>query len=148
MAPPAWCCSKSACIRARRRPGAIRVKGLSPGGAGTRRPSRRCRVRSQNPAHRQSALGAQYGQIGHAADVEHGDGLAGLAKHGLVEDGHQGRALSAGGNVAAAEISHHVNLCKFGQQCRVGQLQGVAAAIELLWLVPHRLSVGADGGDL
>ena len=40
--------------------------------------------------------------------------LAGVAQHGRVEGRHQRRALSAGGDVAAAEIGHHVAVACVG----------------------------------
>ena len=60
---------------------------------------------------------------------------------------HQGRALPACGDIAAAKVGHHGNACEFGQQGRAVELQGVARAIKHLRPVAHGLAMGANGSD-
>ena len=61
-----------------------------------------------------------------------------------MEHGHQRRALSAGGDVALAEIADDGDAGGFGQCVGCVELNGVAAA----GLVADGLAVGTDGGDL
>jgi hypothetical protein len=56
-------------------------------------------------------------------------------------------ALTAGGDVAGAEVADHVDAGQFGEQGRVVQLERIADAIELARPVAHRLAVGANGDD-
>ena len=49
----------------------------------------------------------------------------------LVEERRQRRALAAGGDVAAAEVGHHVDAGQFRQQRRLAPAGGVAGAVEL-----------------
>ncbi len=94
------------------------------------------------------AVRAQCGQVAHAAEVEHGDGLAGAAEHGTVERRHQRRALTSCGDIAAAQVGDHVDAAQFGQQRRAVQLHRVAGAVELARPVAHRLAVRTDRTDL
>ena len=58
----------------------------------------------------------------------------------------QRRALPARGDVAAAEIRHHVDAGQLSQQGRIVQLQGVPGTVEALRPVTDCLPVRADGG--
>ena len=51
----------------------------------------------------------------------------GAREAGGVKRRHQRRALSAGGDVAAAQIGDHADAGAFGEQCGVEQLHGEAA---------------------
>jgi hypothetical protein len=93
------------------------------------------------------AIGMQQRDIGNAAEVEHRTGLPRLREAGGVEGRHQRCALPAGGDVAAAEIAHHVDAGQFGQPCAVEELQRVARAVVQPRLVAHRLTVGTQGRD-
>ena len=55
------------------------------------------------------AVVAEPGQVGDAADVEDGERPLEAAGQGGVVERRQGRALAAGGEVAAAEIRDHVD---------------------------------------
>ena len=91
-------------------------------------------------------LRIEEGDVGNAANVQHGNSLIGAAKHSLMEGGHQGRPLPAGRNVTASEVRHHINAGEFCQQRGVVQLKGVASA-EFLRAVPHCLAMRANGCD-
>ena len=67
-----------------------------------------------------------------------------MAKHGGMKGGHQRRALTACGNVAAAEISNNGDAGKFRKQRRIVQLHAIAGCR----LMADGLSVAADGRDL
>ncbi len=90
-------------------------------------------------AHRLARI--EVGQVGDAAEVEDHTVLARVAEYGGMKGRHQGRALAAGGDVAAAEIGDDGDPAEFGQQRRIVQLYGVAGGR----LVADGLAVAADG---
>ena len=87
------------------------------------------------------------GEVGDAADIECGHAFHRTSEHSLMKGRHQGRSLAASGDIAAAEIGHHVNAGEFGQQGRVVELQAVTGVVKQLRAVPHGLAVCADGLD-
>ena len=101
-------------------------------------------------------IGVEHAEVGDAANVQHGDTGAGLAKHALVKGRYQGRALAACGQIAAAKVSDYIDARQLGQQRRVDELQRVAngglmascIAIELQRAVTHGLAMGANGRHL
>ena len=84
---------------------------------------------------------AQDADVGHATHIEHGARLAIGPKAGLVKRHHQGGTLAAGGQIAVAQIRHHVYTGEFSQQSRVIELPGVTQ----IRAVTHRLPMRADG---
>ena len=57
----------------------------------------------------------------------------------MVKKRCQWCALTACRHITAAEISDHIYVGELGQQGWVVQLQRVARAVKLLWLMAHRL---------
>src|SRR5574337_513673 len=88
-------------------------------------------------------VGGQHGKVGDPTEVEYRSRLAGHAQQPGVQRGQQGCALSAGGDVGAAKIRHHVDAATFGDHAGVAQLQGerVGAAGSMA----QSLAVRADG---
>ena len=91
---------------------------------------------------------AQYRQVRHATDIEHGPGLASFAKHCLVKGGYQGCTLATRGKVAAPEVRYHIDAGQFSEQGRIGELQCVTRGVVLLGLMANGLPVGANRLDL
>ncbi|MNN30627.1 hypothetical protein D3C81_1442810 [compost metagenome] len=65
----------------------------------------------------------------------------------MMQRRHQWCALAAGGDVAAAEVRHHVDAGEFGQQRRMLALARVADAVVQAGPVPDGLAMRADGSD-
>src|SRR5450830_262682 len=63
-----------------------------------------------------SELRTQYCEIGNAAQIEHSNGFTTTAKYRLVKQRHQRCTLATGSDITAAEIGHHVDTGKLGQQ--------------------------------
>ena len=66
----------------------------------------------------------------------------------LVKRRHQRRTLTAGGNIAAAEIRDHADTGSLGEQRRVVDLKRIAYAVVQTGLVTHGLPVRAYGRNI
>ena len=73
-------------------------------------------------------VGRQDADVGNAADVEHDAGFVWRGKHSLMEGGHEGCALAACGDVAAAEVPDGGDAGEFGQKRQVGELDAVSVS--------------------
>ena len=51
-----------------------------------------------------------------------------MAEEQVIDEGHQGRALTAGGDIARAEIGDHGDAGALGEDGRFAELQRVGAA--------------------
>ncbi len=98
----------------------------------------------------EAAMGADPGDVGDAADVQHAEGFFEGGGEGLVEDGDQRRPLAAGGDIGRAEIVGDGGVGGAGQGGGVADLPGEAS----VGLVEDGLAVEADeiggfgeGGD-
>ena len=98
---------------------------------------RRARV---EPAH--VARDGQQREVRDAAEVEHGARFVRVVQHRRVESGHERRALSAGGEIAAAEIGDGVDARAFGDDVAIADLPGERMCRRRS--VPDRLSVRTD----
>ncbi len=92
------------------------------------------------------APGRQQGDIGDTADIDHHAVFAVFAEQGRVKGRNQRRALSAGGDVAAAEIGHRGDAGALGDDAGVAELQGIRD--RALRVVADGLAVAADGADV
>ena len=108
---------------------AVLVERHGRDGAGTRRPAARCpgRSRSRRRCRRRAAASGWRCRRGSAPPRA----SPAAPKRSAMEGRHQRRALAAGGDVAAAQVAHHVDAAELGQQRAVEQLDRVAGAIEL-----------------
>ena len=81
--------------------------------------------------------------IGDAADID--DGAAFQAEQAALEERRKRRTLTAGGDVAAAEIGDGVDTAQFGEAGGVLQLDGVRWIV--IGFMAQGLAVGTAGGD-
>ena len=90
-----------------------------------------------------AALCGEQADIGDAADID--DGAAFQAEQAALEERCKRRTLTAGGDIAAAEIGDGVDTAQFGEAGGVLQLDGVGRIV--IGFVTQGLTVGTDGGD-
>ena len=87
------------------------------------------------------APAGQQAQVRNAAQIEHGDVSSRPSEQRLMKRWHQRCALPAGGDVARAEVRHHVDVGEFRQQSGLHDLQCVPRAVESLRAMAHRLAM-------
>ncbi|MNV32873.1 hypothetical protein D3C71_1242230 [compost metagenome] len=88
------------------------------------------------------AVARDQGQVGDAPQVEDRPVFVGGAQHRQVEGRHQRRAMPARGHVAAAEIGHRGDPCRFGNPVGIAKLHRERRIAQRP--VPHGLPVRAD----
>ena len=88
--------------------------------------------------------GRQQRQVAEAADIQDGARREIAGEQNFVKRRNEGRTLSAGSDVAAAEIGNHGDASQLGQQGGVADLHGEASRR----FVTDGLPVTADGADL
>ena len=86
------------------------------------------------------------GDVGNAADIDHGDRSLALQRLGqrAMIDRHERRTLSAGSDVGGAEIMHDRDVDRLGQRRGIADLHGHF----LRRPVQHGLAVKADDIDI
>src|SRR5699024_5324644 len=88
---------------------------------------------------------AEHGDVRDPADVQHRGALpCRVAQQQLVEDGHQRRALTAGGDIARAQVVQHGGGGRLGEAGGVADLQGGVHAPVARDVVVEGLAVEGD----
>ena len=65
------------------------------------------------------AVAAEQGEVGNAAQVEHGARFPGCCEQGCMQAGRERRTLAAGGDITATQVADHIDPGQLGQQCAV-----------------------------
>ena len=66
-----------------------------------------------------------YGDVRDAADIESHASASRVTEEQVVDEWHQGRALTTGCNIARAKIGYNGDAGAFGEHCGLTQLQRV-----------------------
>ena len=92
---------------------------------------------------RYSAVGVQNGDVGDTAYVGNDPYPVWIGEQRGMKRWHQRRAFTTGGDIAAAEIGHHIDAGTLGNDVGIADLQ--TERRRAARLMPQRLTMAADG---